>query len=61
MEQKQTDKNLERKIQEAFQTTIPETEVLDKKLQEAYEQIQNAKRKKKPRLPLACCLLWSIV
>lgn len=53
MEQKQTDKNLERKIQEAFQTTIPETEVLDKKLQEAYEQIQNAKRKKKPRLPLA--------
>lgn len=65
MKQKQTDRQLDERIQEIMKTNIPESEILDKKMQDAYEQIRSRKaasneirkeRKKdikKTKLPLA--------
>lgn len=53
MENKQMDEQLEQKIKEMLMDRAPESEIVDKKMQEVYNEIRKMKTERKKKLPFA--------
>ena len=53
MENKQMDVQLEQKIKEMLMDRAPESEIVDKKMQEVYNEIRKMKTERKKKLPFA--------